>query len=551
MYYQDGTFYCADTEGYDCVQLYGLSEVVAVWDCQNEMPTIDTEQLFADYSWLNSLVDPNNCEGESLYVYTDGNFHFLFIEGDLYFQDGTYYCSNAMDYSCVNLYGLDLLAVWDCEGSDNSINEPCETETIMTCTGPIQPIEICIEPAFLCELETENYRIAEVVSTFNCSVNILNDTCFRYIPLPGFETVGEDIVIVAVCSNDVSNCETIYAMIEVGDCNTINPNLEPNAQNDSQQVLAGISTEVLILLNDYDIDGDELLFVNTAEDGIASNGSVVFNEDGTVTYTPNDGFVGWDAFSYTITDGNGGFDSGIVLIEVLEGNICSADFTICREPFPAPITEICIDFCTEGVVIVEEGIHPLFYECSINPISTNCFTYLPLPGFTGDEVIQIEACNPTTGDCELVYVGVTTSSDCLGDKPAPINEAPILEVDPTNDLVFNAIEKDAKERKIQTEKAEQTLNKTGEGIETLNASELVVYPNPSNGQVFIEINADLDFPQTINIYDLSGRSIMQKEVPANVLEASIELNLYDLPSGCYLVELQSQNNVSVQRLMLE
>ena len=30
------------------------------------------------------------------------------------------------------------------------------------------------------------------------------------------------------------------------------------------------------------------------------------NEDGTYTYTPDDGFTGNDSFTYTISDGNGG-----------------------------------------------------------------------------------------------------------------------------------------------------------------------------------------------------------------------------------------------------
>jgi PAS domain-containing protein len=36
-----------------------------------------------------------------------------------------------------------------------------------------------------------------------------------------------------------------------------------------------------------------------------SNGSVVIEADGTVTYTPDDGFVGIDEFVYTITDEHG------------------------------------------------------------------------------------------------------------------------------------------------------------------------------------------------------------------------------------------------------
>jgi len=46
------------------------------------------------------------------------------------------------------------------------------------------------------------------------------------------------------------------------------------------------------------------------------NGTVVLNADGSVTYTPNEGFIGEDSFSYEITDENGLTDIATVTVTV-------------------------------------------------------------------------------------------------------------------------------------------------------------------------------------------------------------------------------------------
>ena len=42
----------------------------------------------------------------------------------------------------------------------------------------------------------------------------------------------------------------------------------------------------------------------------AENGSVVINDDGTITYTPNAGFEGTDTVTFVISDGDGGTTQG-------------------------------------------------------------------------------------------------------------------------------------------------------------------------------------------------------------------------------------------------
>jgi hypothetical protein len=55
-----------------------------------------------------------------------------------------------------------------------------------------------------------------------------------------------------------------------------------------------------VLANDSDVDGDPLVSVLISG---PAHGTLVLNEDGSFVYTPNGEFVGWDSFTYLVTDG--------------------------------------------------------------------------------------------------------------------------------------------------------------------------------------------------------------------------------------------------------
>jgi hypothetical protein len=72
-----------------------------------------------------------------------------------------------------------------------------------------------------------------------------------------------------------------------------------------------VSVVVQVLAND---EGDELQLDSV---GTPAHGVATPNIDGSVTYAPAAGFEGSDAFSYTISDGNGGMDTADVSITVM------------------------------------------------------------------------------------------------------------------------------------------------------------------------------------------------------------------------------------------
>ena len=93
-------------------------------------------------------------------------------------------------------------------------------------------------------------------------------------------------------------------------------NDNPVAQNDSastQYNQAVTLTAAQLLQNDSDVENDavEITSVLNAQDGTA-----VLNSDGSVTFTPDNGFSGAASFEYTLSDGQGGSSTASVHVDV-------------------------------------------------------------------------------------------------------------------------------------------------------------------------------------------------------------------------------------------
>ncbi len=68
-----------------------------------------------------------------------------------------------------------------------------------------------------------------------------------------------------------------------------------------------------VLANDSDIEGDELSVTLASN---VSNGALTLNSDGSFEYTPDANFFGTDTFTYEVSDGKGGTDTGTVALTI-------------------------------------------------------------------------------------------------------------------------------------------------------------------------------------------------------------------------------------------
>ncbi|KIC08474.1 hypothetical protein RA19_21175, partial [Leisingera sp. ANG-M1] len=77
----------------------------------------------------------------------------------------------------------------------------------------------------------------------------------------------------------------------------------PVAVADTLQAAAGEVASLAVLANDIDVDPGDVLSIRSLTQG--SNGTVIAEADGTLTYRPNDGFTGTDSFTYIAEDSTG------------------------------------------------------------------------------------------------------------------------------------------------------------------------------------------------------------------------------------------------------
>ncbi|MEL7530500.1 MAG: S8 family serine peptidase [Bacteroidota bacterium] len=75
-------------------------------------------------------------------------------------------------------------------------------------------------------------------------------------------------------------------------------------------------------------------------------------------------------------------------------------------------------------------------------------------------------------------------------------------------------------------------------IEELAPSKMLLYPNPTSDQLVLVLPEGIWKGSELLLYDLNGRLIMRRSVPAG--ERQIELSLAEQANGLYLVRLQSE-----------
>jgi Bacterial Ig domain/Bacterial cadherin-like domain len=96
-----------------------------------------------------------------------------------------------------------------------------------------------------------------------------------------------------------------YTIVNAGGSSTATAHITifqpPVANNDNYVIEPGLTLNASVLANDSDPNGDSLLATLLT---LPTFGTFCFNADGSSSYTPNAGFHGTDAFSYTASDGS-------------------------------------------------------------------------------------------------------------------------------------------------------------------------------------------------------------------------------------------------------
>ncbi len=202
---------------------------------------------------------------------------------------------------------------------------------------------------------------AGAMVTYTPNANANGGDSFTYTISDG--NGGTDTATVAVTINSVND-----APVAVGDAAATNEN---------------VPVAISVLANDSDIDGGALS-VSAVTQG--AKGSVTTNGT-TVTYTPAANTNGADAFTYTVSDGQGATAIASVTVSVSPINdppVAAPDGGATRENIPVIIPVLANDTDPEG--------NPLTVTAASTPpngmtsrLADNTVLYQPHPNFTGSE----------------------------------------------------------------------------------------------------------------------------------------------------------------------
>ena len=203
------------------------------------------------------------------------------------------------------------------------------------------------------------------------------------------------------------------------------PNIVPVAANDlytmeEDAVLTVSDTNLGVLVNDSDLDGDSLEVLSTLTvDPFAGSASI--NSDGSFTYTPNANFTGTDSFSYRVVDNAGGFADGIVYITVtpkadsptVQSDVYSIpeDTTLSVADISLGVLANDLDVDGDTLTVDTTPVAPT-QNGSLTLNSDGTFTYVPNSNFNGTDSFEYKV-EDGTGNAEsgTVTINVTSVND--------------------------------------------------------------------------------------------------------------------------------------------
>jgi VCBS repeat-containing protein len=205
---------------------------------------------------------------------------------------------------------------------------------------------------------------------------------------------------------------------------TVNPiNDQPNAIDDNATTNEDTPTNISVLANDIDVDGDPLTVAILT--GPAS-GSVVLNPDNTFTYTPSANFNGTDSFMYVANDGTVNSINATVNITVNPIN----DPPVAVNDSYSTNEDTLLPIASPGNLVNDSDVDldPLITILVTGPahgtLTFNAdggFDYTPDADFNGNDSFTYKA-NDGIADSNVVTVTITINP--INDPPVAVDDGP-------------------------------------------------------------------------------------------------------------------------------
>ena len=155
-----------------------IAEEAVTLTCLEATPLLDGD-VFETYPWLNTLEN-DFCHFE---VYGINSHRYLYIEFDneaaLYYEDGTFYCMDGLNYDCRALYGLsNPLLSWNCGSFSPPNNNPqFSNSAVMDTSLPSKSFNVFPNPTtgFLQVQTSFTPQLSQQLKVYGLDGNLLQE----------------------------------------------------------------------------------------------------------------------------------------------------------------------------------------------------------------------------------------------------------------------------------------------------------------------------------------------------------------------------------------
>ena len=187
------------------------------------------------------------------------------------------------------------------------------------------------------DMQGETLTVSAVTQGADGSVTINDDGTITYTPNSGF--TGNDTFTYTV-EDTSGNVASDYVTVAVSDSSLVAGNGTVTTVEDTAITVA--------VMGYVTYSPGSTVTVTSASQG--AHGTVVLNDGGTVTYTPNTGFYGVDSFTYTVENNSSVYATGTITVQVggFDDVVALDEFVTTEPGTPSSMNVLGDTICTAG-----------------------------------------------------------------------------------------------------------------------------------------------------------------------------------------------------------
>ncbi|MCB8978743.1 MAG: tandem-95 repeat protein [Ardenticatenaceae bacterium] len=422
-YTPESNFYGSDSFTYTVGDGTGLTDTGTVLitvspvndapDTADDVATTDEDSSVV----IDVLANDSDIEGDSLSItsLTTPAQGTATVNPDntiTYAPNANYFGTDSFSYSVADSQGGTATAMVTVtiepvndtpQAADDSVSTPEDTAAVVNVLANDS------------DIDGDLLTVLSATQPVNGTVIVNADQTITYTPAPSFN--GTDTFVYTVSDGAGGSASATVSVTVSAE------NDNPEAVDDNEIAAEDAAVTIDVLANDSDIDGDSLTIASLTQ---PANGQATTN-GADVTYTPDANYFGFDTFTYTVSDGNGGSDTATVAVEVSSVNDAPDavnDSATTAEDTAVTIRVLANDSDIEGDSLTITAVSS---PGNGNAVSNGVeITYTPDANFNGSDSFTYTISDGNGGsDTAVVNLTITT----VNDDPTAVDDTPVTPED--------------------------------------------------------------------------------------------------------------------------